>query len=269
LQTGDRYIQTLGMEILQGRDFIPGSDNDRNESIIVNRKFLEVYNIKDPLSQVIRMEGHAYYIVGVVKNFLPYGLMSPVNPVIIRLVPDRDCTQLCVQADPSRLKTVYGALGEKWELLFPNKPYEGHYQEESLSYALNVDRGILFQFTYLGIFALILSTIGLYSMISLAVNKRVKEIGIRKVLGASTGQIMKLVNSQFLIILFIACSAGTFMGYSFMNKFLGDIFTYYLNIGSASFIISVGLILLTAFMTSGRKIYMAAQIDPAKSLRYE
>ena len=269
LLTGDRYIKTMGMEILQGRDFIPGSDNDRKESILVNRKFLEDFNIKDPLSQAIKIEKQVYYIVGVVKDFMPYGLLTPVNPVIIRLTPDRDCTLLCVQADPSQLKAVYSSLGDQWKLLFPNKPYEGYYQGVAAGYARNINHGILVQFALLGIFALILSTIGLYSMVALSVNKRVKEIGIRKVLGASTGQIMKLVNREFIIILLIACSIGTFMGYSFMNKFLGDIFKYHLNIGFPSFIISVGLILVTAFSTSGRKIYRASQTDPARSLRYE
>jgi ABC-type antimicrobial peptide transport system permease subunit len=267
--TGDRYIHTMGIEIIEGRDFIPQSDNDRNESIIVNRKFLETFGIKHPLSQLIRMEGHAYYIIGVVKDFMPYGLMSPVNPVIIRSVPDLKCTQLCIHAEPARLKEVFESLHKKWNELFPMKPFDGYYQEEAAGYAMHTNQGILTMFIFMGLFALILSTIGLYSMVSLNVTKRTKEIGIRKVLGASTIQIIRLMNREFVIILSIACLYGCVTGYYFMNKFLGDIFTYYLDIGSGACILSVSLILLTAFITSGRKIYIAAQTDPARSLRYE
>ena len=149
------------------------------------------------------------------------------------------------------------------------KPFDGYYQEEAAGYALKVNSGILKQFTFMGIFALVLSTIGLYSMVALNVTKRTREIGIRKALGASTSQIINLINREFIIILGIACLYGCVSGYYFMNKFLGDIFTYYLSIGTSAFVLSILLIVLTAFITSGRKIYTAAQTDPAKSLRYE
>lgn len=269
LLTGDHYISTIGMRILQGRDFIAGSDNDRNESVLVNEKFIQSFGIKDPLSQVIRIENHTYYIVGVVKDFMPYGLMSPVNPVVLRSVPDRECTQLCVHAGEAQLTGIYDILHDQWKKLFPMKPFDGYYQDQAAGEANNVNNGILVQFSFMGLFALILSMIGLYSMVSLSVNKRIKEIGIRKVLGASTSQIIQLVNREFIIILLIACLFGCVSGYYFMDKFLADIFTYYLKIGTGAFTISVGLILATALVTSGRKILSAAHTDPARSLRYE
>ena len=157
----------------------------------------------------------------------------------------------------------------RWKDLFPMRPFDGYYQEQAAGEANNVNNGILVQFSFMGLFALILSMIGLYSMVSLSVNKRIKEIGIRKVLGASTSQIIQLVNREFIIVLSIACLYGCIAGYFFMDNFLADIFTYYLNIGTGAFLISVGIILLTALLTSGRKIIMAAHSDPARSLRYE
>ena len=269
LLTGDHYIKTIGMQIIRGRDFMAGSDNDRNESVLVNEKFIQSFGIKDPLTQAIRIDNHPYYIVGVVRDFMPYGLMSPVNPVVIRSVPDRSCTQLCVHAGESQLTTIYDGLQKRWKELFPMKPFDGYYQDQAAGEANNVNNGILVQFSFMGLFALILSMIGLYSMVSLSVNKRIKEIGIRKVLGASTGQIVNLVNREFIIILSVACIFGCVSGYFFMDKFLADIFTYYLNIGTQAFLLSAGLVLFTALITSGRKILRAAHADPARSLRYE
>jgi ABC-type antimicrobial peptide transport system permease subunit len=160
-------------------------------------------------------------------------------------------------------------MQKSWKQLFPMKPFDGYYQEEAAGYAMNTNNGILTQFTFMGIFALILSTIGLYSMVSLTINKRTKEIGIRKVMGASVMQIIKLVNREFVIILGISSVIGCVMGYYFMKSFLSDIFTYYLEIGAGAFILSVGIIVVTAFATSGRKIYLAAQSDPSRSLKYE
>jgi putative ABC transport system permease protein len=269
LLTGDQYIKTMGLKILQGRDFLPQSENDMKESVVVNEKFIETFGIKNPLNQVVRMDGKSYYIIGIIKDFMPYGLFSPVNPAILRALNNSRCTMLCVQADKANLVAVHSAMQQSWKQLFPMKPFDAYYQEEAAGYALNTNNGILAQFTYMGIFALILSTIGLYSMVSLTIIKRTKEIGIRKVMGASVIQIIKLVNREFVVILGISSLIGCVMGYYFMEAFLSDIFTYYIKMGFGAFILAVGAIVITAFATSGRKIYLAAQSDPSKSLRYE
>jgi ABC-type antimicrobial peptide transport system permease subunit len=269
LKVADNYINTLGIEIIKGRDFLKNSENDIHESIIVNEKFVETFQIKDPLSQSIKIDNNIYYIVGVIKNFMPYGLMDPVRPVIFQLVPEKEAMLLCVKSKPGQLLHVYQQLNAIWKPLFPNKPFDGYYQEQAANNAKTVNMGILKNFSLLGIFALILSTTGLFAMVSLNINKRVKEIGIRKVMGASVSQIVYLLNREFIIILSIAALIGSILGYYFMSAFLSDVFDYYVPLGPEVYIISIGIILVTAFITSGRKIIKAAHINPAKSLRYE
>ncbi len=269
LKVADNYIRTLGIQVVQGRDFLENSENDIYESIIVNQKFQETFKITDPLSQSIKMDGEIFYIVGIIKDFMPYGLYDPVQPVIFRLVPESDAMLLCVNSEPSELMNVYQTLNSKWKSLFPNKPFDGYYQEEAAIHAKNNNLGILKNFGLLGIFALILSTAGLYSMVSLNINKRTKEIGIRKVMGASIVQIVHLMNKEFIIILSLAAITGLLMGYYFMEAFLADVFSYHTDMGPSVYIITLGIIFLTAFLTSGQKIIKAAQINPASSLRYE
>jgi ABC-type antimicrobial peptide transport system permease subunit len=189
--------------------------------------------------------------------------------VVLSLVPESEAMLLCVKAEPEHLSQAYLELNVIWRRLFPNKPFDGYYQEQSAIEAKYVNTGILKNFGLLGIFALILSTTGLYSMVSLNINKRIKEIGIRKVMGASLLQIIHLLNREFLIILTVACITGSILGYYFMDAFLTNVFDYRTPLGPGAYILTMGLIFLTAFLTSGQKIIKAARSNPAHSLRHE
>jgi ABC-type antimicrobial peptide transport system permease subunit len=269
LLIGENYIQTLELKLISGRDFQPNSENEINESIIVNEQFLETYDIEDPHSQSVKIKDKIYYIVGVIQNYMPYGLHRPIRPVILQLIPEKECSLLCLNAEKDELTEVYNGLMSGWKKLFPNKPFEGYYQEAALNEAEHINMGILKQFIVMSIFALFLSTTGLFSLVSLNINKRIKEIGIRKVLGASLLQIFNLLNREFIIIIGIASLIGTVLGYYFMKAFLGDVFDHHVEMGPGIFILSISVIVVMAFLTSGRKIYHATQLNPADSLKYE
>ena len=269
LLIGENYLNTLELKLISGRDFMFESENDINESIIVNQQFLDTYSIEDPYSQTIKMDNKPYYIVGVIQNYMPYGLHRPIKPVILKKITDQNCKMLCVQAEKEKITEVYDGLLADWKALFPNKPFEGYYQEEALKEAEYINMGILKQFIVMSLFALFLSTTGLFSMVSLNINKRTKEIGIRKVMGASILQIFNLLNREFIIILTIASLFGSILGYYFMKAFLGDVFEHHINMGPSVFIVSIAIVVIFALLTSGRKVYRASQLNPADSLKYE
>lgn len=269
LFVGDAYLPTIGCDVVQGRNFLPDSENDINESIIINEHFVMTFDIRDPLDQTIFIDRKPYHIVGVVEDFMPYGLYDPIRPSIINVVPEKEYQQLIIRAEKEKLPEILAAAQVNWKNLFPDKPFEGFYMEEAAFEALHTNNGILVQFGIMGLFALFLSITGLYSTVSLTVNKRIKEIGIRKVMGASIRQVMQLLNYEFGIIILISIVIGSIGGYYFMNKFLSDIFTYYMKIGPLSFFIASSTILVFTVLTSGIKIYKAAISNPTESLRYE
>lgn len=269
LYVGDTYLSTIGCDVIQGRYFLPDSENDVHESIMVNKDFVVTFDIKDPLNQSIYVDNKSYQIVGVVEDFMPYGLYDPIKPSIIRPVAASDYQQLVIRANEEHLPEIMASAQQSWKGLFPTKPFEGFYMEEAAAEALNTNNGILMQFGIMALFALFLSVSGLYSTVSLTVNKRIKEIGIRKVLGASVGQIIRLLNREFSIIIVISTLIGCVGGYYFMNQFLSDIFTYYMDIGLLSYLAAALTILIFTVLTSGIKIYRAAMNNPTDSLRYE
>jgi len=236
---------------------------------MVNENFIRTFDIQDPLNQVITIDHESYHIVGVTEDFMPYGLYDPVRPSIIRVVPENEFQQLVIRADKEKLPAILASAQTSWKKLFPNKPFEGFYMEEAAFEALHTNNGILVQFGIMSLFALFLSVSGLYSTVSLTINKRIKEIGIRKVMGAKVHHIMQLLNYEFAIIILISIVIGCIGGYYFMDKFLSDIFTYYKEIGLVSFISASSTILIFTALTSGIKIYNAAMSNPTESLRYE
>lgn len=269
LLVGDNYLQTIGCDIVLGRNFHKNSRNDVSESLIVNEDFVKTFDLQKPVNRSIYLENKQYHIVGVVNDFMPYGFFEPIKPTIIRVVPEENYQQLVIQADRGDLPDILSLIQTSWKKLFPNKPFEGFFMEDIAYESINTNNGILVQFSILGIFALFLSITGLYSVVSLTVSKRIKEIGIRKVLGASIQSVMKLLNLEFGIIIMISIIIGCVGGYYFMNKFLSDIFTYYLDIGPLSFVSASLIILIFTTLTSGIKIYRVAQRNPTESLRYE
>lgn len=269
LMVGDNYLPTIGCTISQGRNFLLNSKNDATESIIVNEDFVHTFDLIDPLNQSILLDHKQLHIVGVIKDFMPYGLFSPITPSLIRVVPENEYQQLVIRANEEDLPEILAATQTRWKGIFPNKPFEGYYMEEVASEAINTNKGILIQFGIMALFALFLSVTGLYSIVSLTVNKRIKEIGIRKVMGASVKSVMQLLNYEFGLIILVATLIGCIGGYFFMDKFLSDIFTYYMKIGPISFIAASLIIILLTAITSGSKIYKVAMRNPTESLRYE
>lgn len=269
LHVGDNYLTAIGCKMAEGRTFHEGSTNDIETSVLVNEKFIQTFKIQNPTSKVIFRDGKNYNIVGVVKDFMPFGLFDPVFPVMIHAAPEEKFQNLVFTSATSELSGLMSAAMNEWKKLFPNQPFEGFYMSSNAAQAYQTNQGIMVQFLINAVFALFLSIAGLYSLVALNINKRVKEIGIRKVFGASVAQIIHVLNRENVFILLIAITIGSSGGYYFMNRFLSDIFFQHLKIGPLSFIISALLILLMTAVTSGIKITRAAMQNPADSLRTE
>ena len=219
--------------------------------------------------QVIEINKTRYHVIGVIKDFYTNGMFAPIKPVVMQLIPDQETRILCARTDANSITQMYEFLEAEWKTLFPHKPFDGYYQDDSLSAAQQVNAGIRDNFGLLAIFALFLAVTGLYSMVSLNINKRIKEIGIRKVMGASVGSIIEKINRQFIIIMILSGMIGGIFGYYFMDAFMADVFDYYIPLGPPIYLLSFGIILVITTITSGRKIYRAAMTNPANSLRYE
>ncbi len=269
LQVGSNYLDVVGCDIQEGRNFHKNSEFDVSSSVIVNEAFVRAFQIDDPLNQKITYENASLQIIGVIHDFMPYGFFEPVKPTLLQLTPELSYENLVIRGSNEDMTAIFADAGKAWKELYPDLPFDGFFMDQLAAEATHTNQGILMQFGILGIFALFMSVTGLYSVVSLNVRKRTKEIGIRKVHGASVTSIMGLINLEFGVILLLAIVIGCLGGYFFMDRFLSDIFTYYHKIGASTFIIAGSVILTLSALTSGIKIYVMALRSPTESLRYE
>ena len=138
-----------------------------------------------------------------------------------------------------------------------------------LDEAVAVSESISTVMFYVALLALIISTMGMFALISLSVAKRTKEIGIRKVLGASVWGIGKLVSKEYIIIFIVSSVISVFAGYYLAEMFISSIFAYYVEFGIIPFLLSILIVLGIAMLTIGSQLYKAATSNPVESLRYE
>ncbi len=271
LDIGSNYLSTVGATILEGRDFIENSQNDVENSVIINEELVNTFNWEEPIGKrIVLRDTVELFVVGVVKNMYIEGeLWDPLEPMLLRDVTQKDYRKITVRANVEDILMVKDLMEEKWKIIFPDELSEVEYMEDEKADAALVNYNIKVIFISLGVVALILSAIGLFSLVSLNIIKKMKEIGVRKVLGASIGNIVKNISKEFVIILSIASVLGSLGGYLMADMLMASIWTYYVPIEAAAFGVSIFILFLVSGITIGGKVIKAASINPAYTLRDE
>ena len=157
----------------------------------------------------------------------------------------------------------------QWKEIFPNRLYNGRYMDEEMVEANTVNNNIVTMFVFLGIVALMLSVTGLFTMVSLNIIKKMKEIGVRKVLGASMANISRVINQEFIIILMVSCLVGGVFGSYMASMLMDSIWDYYQGATITSLIISAAILFTTSALSIGFKVYNTSKLNPANVLRDE
>ncbi|HNP17826.1 MAG TPA: ABC transporter permease [Fulvivirga sp.] len=270
LNVDDNYLKTMDMRLLEGRNFNRDSETDIKESIIVTKKFARLFNWDNPIGKrIVWADTVQLFVVGVVDDIYTNALWRPLEPLMFRLADKKDYRFLSVNTKPSQVIAVNSYMEAKWKEIFPNKLYNGEYLNVDITEAALVNNNILKMFGFLGSVALILSISGLFTLVSLNIIKRLKEVAIRKVLGASIGSIAVKLNKQFIIIILIAIALSSLMSYFMIGGLMSSIWAYHVSLGAMIFIASGLVFLLISVLTVGSKVYGAAAANPVDSLRNE
>ncbi|MCK4465949.1 MAG: ABC transporter permease, partial [Bacteroidales bacterium] len=271
LDIGQGYIETMGLRLLEGRKFDPSREEaDRQGSIIVNRKMVRDFGWEEPIGKEVWMyDTVKLTVIGVVDDFYTQGVWQAINPTMLGLAEKERYYNMVVCGLPEDLSKIQAFLKEIWQAIVPNYPYGGRYQEETMAEAKAINKGIKEVQIFLALIATLLSLIGMYTLVSLSIINRTKEVGIRKVFGASIVGIMNNLNRNFMYILLIAAILGCVGGYYMSEMLMGSIWDHYLDINPVIFVYPVIFIFLISFITTGGKVYQAASRNPADSLRFE
>jgi putative ABC transport system permease protein len=272
MDIGPQYASTMGLRLVKGRlfDRLRESADRANKSIIINQKMVDDFGWKEPLGMTVTLyDTTKFTVVGVVKDFYVNGLWSKINPTLLRLSPNDKYNILVIRAEPGDLHSVLDYLSTKWKSQNTNFIFGGRFQEDTMQEEKTINNSILKVNVFLALAATLLSLIGMYNLVSLDILRRTKEMGIRKIQGASVPLIMYLVSRKFLIILLIASVVGCAGGYYMSNMLMDSIWDYFVAIKPGILILSAAIMFVATLFTITYKIGRAALRNPVDSLRYE
>jgi putative ABC transport system permease protein len=267
------YLSTLGMELTQGRNLSPDFPADPQHSVLVNESFVDRFGLQSPLRQKVRvpiraLEDNVGTIVGVVRDFNYLSLHTEVEPAVLHTSPRYPVSYIAIKIDPENVQQTIGMLGSTWSKIAPDVPFEYYFLDEDFNRQYATEQRWSSIFGYSAFFAIFIASLGLLGITTLAVGRRTKEIGIRKVLGATVGGLVRLISKEFLLLVLVANLIAWPVAYYAASRWLEN-YAYRIGIGWQTFILAGILALLIALITVSFQAVKAALANPVESLRYE
>ncbi len=261
-QIDENYIGLLGIEIVEGRNFSGNNPGDADKSAIINETYARIMGWNEPLGKILD-ETPPQKIIGVVKDFHFNALNNPIEPLKFTML-SRQPSYIFLKAQPENLKLIQ----QKWESIYPDEPFEFQFMDQHMAGLYKKNEKEMAIFSYLTIIAIIISCLGLYGLASHFMIRRTKEVGIRKVNGATVREVVKLLNQGFVQWVLIAFVIATPIAYYAMNNWLEN-FAYKTDLRWWIFALAGLLALGIALLTVSFQSYKAATKNPIESLRYE
>ncbi len=266
-QADDGYLDTYGLKLLAG-EWLP--DRDTTTAYVVNESFVKKMGIDEPqeaLGKIVNMWGDKYPIIGVIKDFHSVTLESKIEPMI--MINRRSGYQtIGLKINASRADQIISSLEQSWYKAHPEYDFDYIFLDENIENYYENEKKMSQMLTAFAGIAIFIGCLGLYGLVAFIANQKAKEIGIRKVLGASVASIVGRFNKEFAILVFIAFIFAGTGGYFGMNQWLQE-YEYRITIGPMIFIASIVVSLLIAFGTTGYRSHKAATANPVNSLRDE
>ncbi|HXD77483.1 MAG TPA: FtsX-like permease family protein [Puia sp.] len=260
------YFKTMGIPFVKGRDFSYDIAGD-SAAVVINENMAGKLGWPDPLGKEIDYGGaFKMHIVGVVKDFNFWSVKDKVSPVVIHRGDWASIVAVKVKAGD--MKGVIGEIGDVWKKYAPDQPFRYTFMDETYAkqYA-DVER-TRNMFTSLSVLAVVIACLGLFALSAFMAERRRKEVGIRKVLGATVAQVTGLLTREFLLLVAISIVIATPVAYWGMKWWLRD-YVYRITLGWTIFALAGLLVIGIAAATIGMQAFRAARANPAGSLRAE
>ncbi len=269
------FIRTVGATIKEGRDFSPEMISDAIQAVLVNEALVAEFELQSPVGSpldgwgtLVMNEDNDPTIIGVVQNFHSSSLHRKIEPAVIYLNPQKPIFSILVRVKPGEIREAVSSIEAQWRSLFPEKPFDYSFVDEDI--ARQYRRDLLWQkvVTYAAVVAVVTACLGLFGLASLSTVKRTKEIGVRKVLGASVPGILSLLSREFVIIVVISNVLAWPAAYVAVREWLSG-FEYRTEIEVGVFVLSAGVALGIAILSVSYHAYRTSIKNPTDSLRYE
>jgi len=265
--TNHNFVNTLGIKMKEGRFFSPEFPADSTHSAIVNESFVKTANLKNPVGQEIKvMFRDKYQIIGVVKDYHHASLYETVSPQVFLSNPNHGWGSFLLRISASDIPKTLEHIRNVFRAQFPTQPYKYDFVSDINNKNYEREFKMRQLILYSAIIIIFISCIGMFGLAALTAQKRTKEIGIRKIMGASVSSIVNMMYMKFFKLVFIAFVIAAPLSYFAVKAILQSL-PYRVEIGADIYIYTLSCTLLLAFVTSGYHAIKTAVANPVKSLK--
>lgn len=265
----ENYLSTFGLELVAGRNLIA---SDTVREFIVNEKVVEKLGLSSPediLGKNFSINGGAMHgpVIGVVKNFHDQSLRSDILPVCITTAQNT-YNAFAVKINMNTTSETLAALEKAWTATYPELIYSYNFLEDQIATLYEKEQRMITMIQVFSCIALVIGCMGLYGLVSFLAVQKTKEVGIRKVLGSSVGQILTIFGKEFVYLVLIAFLIAAPIGWLLMSNWLSN-YAYKIEMGASIFLLELGVITIIVLLTAGYRSLKAATVNPVESLKSE
>lgn len=263
----EHFMELMDMEVVDGRGYDRDMATDPTEAIMINEAMVKELNWEEPVGKKLTFGQTERTVIGVVKDFHFTNMRHKIEPLAMFFNPNGG-GNLALKFNSKNTSETISFIQSAWDEVFPNNPLEYRFFDEEFGQQFASDEKfgkLVFSFTWLAIF---IACLGLFGLSAFTAEQKTKEIGVRKVLGASVGGIVVLLSRQFSMLILVAMLLAAPIAYYVMNIWLGD-FEYRVEINPIWFILSAMVAIGIALATVTFQSVKAATSNPVKALRYE
>ena len=262
------FFNTYQIELLAGPGFLPDSEGDQRQSVVINEAAMRAFGWTDIEDKAVLIGPNRIRVVGLIQDFNYETLRSEIEPIIhFHRVPSNAAHRyLTVRTDNENLPTALASIDENWRILDDSRPLDYFFVAEDFRELYSNEDRLLTMVKIFAFLSIFISCLGLYGLLSFNLDKRRKEIGIRKVLGASATGITVLISHEFTRPVFVSFLLACPLAYHFMEGWLND-FAYRINLGWQVFALTLFLIAVLAFLTIAFKTLRAANANPVEAIK--
>ncbi len=263
----ENFIPLYGFRLLAGRNFRPA---DSLRELVINEKYARMLGFRQPadaVGQLLEFQGREYPVCGVVADFHEETLHRPIGPTFMANLPDLT-KGVAVKLAGNDVQGTMAGIEAAYRSIFPDRPFAWTFLDDSIAKLYGKEQKTAQLVRTATLVAILISCLGLFGLITFMAEQRRKEIGVRKVLGASAASIAALLSRDYLKLVLLAFGIASPLAWWAMNRWLQD-FAYRIDLQGWMFIVAGAVAVAVAFLTVGAESWRAGRENPVKALRRE